>query len=467
MHPRVRFAPSPTGYFHVGGARTALFNWLFARHLGGAFVLRVEDTDAERNRPEWVEGIQSSLRWLGVEWDEGPHFQSQRSELYQAALARLVEGGAVYACTCTREEVEARTKGAPTPGYDGHCRELGLPAGLGAALRFRTPRAGVTVVTDVIRGEPAFENATIEDFVVRRSDGSPTFILANVVDDADMAITHVIRGEEHLPNTPKALLLWSALGAGAPPTFAHVPVLVNERRQKLSKRRDKVALEDYRDQGYLAEAMRNYLVLLGWGPGDDREILTVEEMVAEFRLEQVNSSPAFFDEKKLLHFNGEYIRRLSADEFVAACEPFLLEGPWPPSAFDPSAFQAIAPLVQERVKLLSEVPAYVDFLFLDDAPTDEKAWDKRVVQGASAVEILDGAREAYADCSWEAETLHATTLALGERFGLGLGKAQFPIRVAVTGREVGPPLFESLAVLGRERTLQRLGAALARLRAAR
>jgi glutamyl-tRNA synthetase len=287
-----------------------------------------------------------------------------------------------------------------------------------------------------------------------------------VVDDADMGITHVIRGEEHLPNTPKALLLWSALGGGAAPVFAHVPVLVNERRQKLSKRRDKVALEDYRDQGYLAEAMRNYLVLLGWGPGDDREILTVEEMVAEFRLEQVNSSPAFFDEKKLLHFNGEYIRRLSADEFAAACEPFLARGPWPPAAFDGAAFRAIAPLVQERVKLLSEVPSYVDFLFLDDAPIDEKAWDKRVVRGASAGEILDGAVEVYADCAWDAETLHAATLALGERFGLGLGKAQFPIRVAVTGREVGPPLFESLAILGRERTLERLRAALARLRAA-
>jgi glutamyl-tRNA synthetase len=207
-------------------------------------------------------------------------------------------------------------------------------------------------------------------------------------------------------------------------------------------------------------------VLLGWGPGDDREILTVEEMVAEFRLEQVNSSPAFFDEKKLLHFNGEYIRRLPADDFVVACEPFLARGPWPSNAFDGSAFRAIAPLVQERVKLLSEVPSYVDFLFLDEAPIDDKAWDKRVVRGASAGEILDGALEAYAGCPWDAEALHTATLALGERFGLGLGKAQFPIRVAVTGREVGPPLFESLAVLGRERALERLRVARARLRAA-
>jgi glutamyl-tRNA synthetase len=247
------------------------------------------------------------------------------------------------------------------------------------------------------------------------------------------------------------------------PVFAHVPVLVDERRQKLSKRRHRVALEDYRDLGILPEAMRNYLVLLGWAPGGDREVLTLDEMVAEFRLEDVNSSPAFFDERKLLHFNGEYVRALPVEEFVARSAPFLERGPWKPEDFDEAAFAQMAPLVQERVKTLAEVPAMVDFLFLPEPAFDERAWGKRVERGASAREILAGALEAYASCPWDAETLHEVTASVGERHGLALGKAQFPVRVAVTGRDVGPPLFESMAVLGREHVLERLRSALARL----
>ena len=460
---RVRFAPSPTGFFHVGGARTALFNWLFARHEAGAFVLRIEDTDAERDREEWVQGIVDALRWLGVDWDEGPYRQSERHALYAEAARRLHADGRAYYCDCTRAVVEERTRANPMPGYDGFCRDRGLGPGEGRALRFRTPDEGATTVVDVIRGNPTFEHVTIEDFVIVRANGAPIFVLANVVDDVDMAITHVIRGEEHLPNTPKALLLWEALGGGQPPVFAHVPVLVNERRQKLSKRRDKVALEDYRDQGILAEAMRNYLVLLGWGPGDDQEILPVDDMVARFRLEDVNSSPAFFDERKLLHFNGEYIRALSTDEFIGAAGRFLERGPWAPGDFDFAAFEALAPLVQERVKTLAEVPAMVDFLFLPEPALDERAWAKRVERGPAAKDILRAASEDYATCEWSAPVLHDVTAAIAERLQLSLAKAQFPIRVAVTGRDVGPPLFESLEVLGREAAVARLSAALARL----
>ena len=247
--PRVRFAPSPTGFLHVGGARTALFNWLYARHTGGRFLLRIEDTDIERTREEWVHGIQSTLRWLGLDWDEGPHRQSQRAGLYEDAVARLIESGRAYRCDCTPEQIKERTKGNATPGYDGFCRDRNVPAGEGVSVRFRTPDEGTTTFTDVVRGDITVENATLEDFVIVRSTGHPTFYLANAVDDIDMGVTHVIRGEDLLPSTPRVLLLREALGASAHPVFAHLPLLVGKDRQKLSKRHGDVALEDYRDKG--------------------------------------------------------------------------------------------------------------------------------------------------------------------------------------------------------------------------
>jgi glutamyl-tRNA synthetase len=460
---RLRFAPSPTGYFHVGGARTALYNRVVADQLGGRFVLRIEDTDTERNRQEWTDGIQRAMRWIGADWDEGPYFQSEREHLYAAAADRLVENGNAYYCDCTREVVDARTKGHATPGYDGFCRDRGLSAAPGRALRFRTPREGHTTVVDIVRGTPTFENRLIEDFVVQRGNGSAMFLLANVVDDIDMGITHVLRAEEHLPNTPKAILLWQALDGGELPAFAHLPVLVNEQRQKLSKRRDKVALEDFRDEGFLAEAMRNYLMLLGWSPSGNREIVPWEVMQTEFRLEDCVPSPAFFDVKKLRAFNGEYLRALPVAEFVARCEPWLTAPgvPWPLDRFDAAAFEVMAPLVQERVTVLSEVPAMVDFLFLDEPPMDETAWEKAMKAPAAA--LLDDTLAAYEQCTWTAEPLKEALTVVGEAHGLKLGKAQAPVRVAVTGRTVGPPLFESLAVLGRSRTLDRLRVARGRL----
>lgn len=465
MTVRLRFSPSPTGYFHVGGARTALYNWLEARRLGGVFILRIEDTDRERNRQEWVDGIQSAMRWLGLDWDEGPYFQSERAHLYEAAAAKLVANGQAYFCDCTRDVVDARTKGRPTPGYDGFCRHRALEPGPGRALRFRVPDEGATTIVDVVRGTPTFEHATIEDFVIVRSDGSALFVLANVVDDVDMGVTHVVRAEEHLPTTPKYVLLHRALAGGADlPVFAHVPVLVDERRQKLSKRKHRVALEDYRDQGFLPEAMRNYLVLLGWAPGGDREMLTLDEMVAEFRLQDVNSSPAFFDERKLLHFNGEYIRALAVDDFVARCAPFLAVGPWEAADFDPVAFAFLAPLVQERVKTLAEVVPMIDFLFLAEAPVDQKVWDKRVVGGPRSGEVLRAVIDAYGSCAWSPETLHEATDAVATALEIdATRKVHWTVRVAVTGKDQGPPLFESLVALGRDRSLRRLGAALDRL----
>ncbi|MGH9067366.1 MAG: glutamate--tRNA ligase, partial [Acidimicrobiales bacterium] len=457
-------APSPTGYFHVGSARAALYNWLFARQQGGTFILRIEDTDTDRGRDEWVSGITSALSWLGLDWDEGPYRQSERRKLYRDAAGRLFGSGHAYWCDCRREDIEARAtaRGGP-PGYDRHCRDRGLAAGAGRALRFAVPDGGSTTVDDLIRGPVVVEHAKIDDFVLVRSDGAPLFLLANVVDDADMAVSHVIRGEDHLPNTPKYLLLWRALGSGPEPVFAHLPMLVNEKRQKLSKRRDPVALESYRDQGYLPEAMVNYLALLGWGPGGDREVLSLTELVAEFRLEAVNHSPAYFDPAKLRHFNGVYLRAMAVADFVAACGPWLEQAPWPPERFDPAAFERLAPLVQERVETLSEVAGMVDFVFLAEPDIDPASWERAVAGYPLARTVLERASLVYAGCPWEAETLHRLTAELAETLGAKLGKAQAPIRVAVTGRRVGPPLFEALEVLGRETVLARLGAALDRL----
>ncbi|MEH1011739.1 glutamate--tRNA ligase [Micromonospora sp. CPCC 206060] len=468
MTVRVRFAPSPTGMFHVGGARSALQNWIYAKQHGGVFVLRIEDTDAARNRPEWTEGILSALDWIGIERGsyEGPYFQSVNAGEHRAAAQRLHGAGRAYYCDCTREAVQART-GSTYSGYDGFCRDRNLPAGEGRALRFRTPDEGETVVVDLIRGAPTFENRLIEDFVIARGDGSPVFLLANVVDDQVMGITHVIRAEEHLPNTPKQQLLWEALGV-RPPVWAHVPVVVNEKRQKLSKRRDKVALEAYRDDGYLPSAMRNYLMLLGWAPSGNREIVPWSVIESEFRLAEVNPSPAFFDEKKLRAFNGEYLRALPVAEFVEACRPWLTgtatipPPPWQPAEFDAEAFAAVAPLAQTRIAVLSEIVPNVDFLFLAFPLIDEAAWAKTMKEGTG--DLLDATVAAFDGLAdWNAENLKSALEAVGAERGLKLGKAQAPARVAVTGRTVGLPLFESLAVLGRESTLARLRAARVRL----
>ncbi|GGZ70759.1 glutamate--tRNA ligase [Streptomyces echinoruber] len=451
--------------FHVGGARSALYNWAVARQSGGTFVLRIEDTDAARNKPEWIDGIIGALASIGIsEADpafEGPYFQSRNADRHRDAAQRLYSEGKAYYCDCTREQLERRT-GSQHLGYDGFCRERGLEYAEGRALRFRTPDEGETVVVDLIRGEPAFPNSAIEDFVIARGDGSPVFLLANVVDDLDEGITQVIRGEEHLSNTPKQQLLWEALGA-RPPVWAHLPVIVNEKRQKLSKRRDKVALEDYLAEGYLPEAMVNYLMLLGWGPGDNVEIRPYEELERMFRVADVNTSPAFFDVKKLTAFNGEYIRALPADRFVEACRRWLREpyAPWRPEAYDDGVFARLAPLAQTRITVLSEITAYVDWAFLEEAPEDEASWAKAMKPGAE--DILKDARERYADAAWDTDTLKAVLEDVAAAHGLKLGKAQAPVRVAVMGRTVGLPLFESLKVLGRDRTLSRLDAALAKL----
>jgi glutamyl-tRNA synthetase len=462
--PRYRFAPSPTGFFHVGGARTALYNWALTLRTGGTFVLRIEDTDESRNSPEWTQGIIDALAWLGIDSShpqfEGPYFQSENAALHVAAAHKLFEQGNAYWCDLTAEQIQARSKETGKQGYDGYSRDRGLMGGPGQVLRFRVP-GGHTIVQDLVRGQVEFSNDTIEDFVLLRSNGSPMFLLANVVDDIEMKVSNVVRAEEHLPNTPKQQMIWDALGH-TPPIWAHVPVLVNEQRKKLSKRRDKVALEQYREEGILSDAMVNYLMTLGWAPAGDTEIVPWQHIVDEFRLEDVNHSPAFFDIKKLNSFNGDYVRAMSLDEFIAGCAPHLEKAPWPAERFNPEVFAQLALLVQTRVVTLSEVPAMVDFVFLENPIIDEDAWTK-TMGSDFAINVLRDYADAVTSCEWNHDALKSALESWTDSNGLKLGKTQAPIRVAITGRTVGPPLFESIEVLGRDETLRRLQSAIARI----
>ena len=428
--PRLRFAPAPTGLPHLGTARTALFNWLYARHCGGEMVLRIEDTNAELATTAHINQILETLEWLGLDFDGDPVFQSQRGALYNAAVDRWLDEGRAYV-------------------DDG-------------AVRFAVPDDGVTAVDDIVRGRVEFPNASIDDFVVRRSDGSATFFVANAVDDLDLGITHVVRGEDLLNTTPKVLLLRAALDATEMPTFAHLPLIVNKQRKKLSKRRDDVSLISYRDQGVLPEAMVNCLALLGWGPPDDVEVRPLSEIVELFDLADVNAAPAMFDMDKLTAINGTYVRALDDAGFAAAIAPWVRAEPWG-ADLDAATLRSVAPLIRERTRLLGDAPDRIAFLFAEPQIEPD---DWAAAMAAPASDILDRARTVFAAADWSAATLHAELRAISESFGLKLGKAQTPVRVATTGRAVGPPLFESLALLGREATLARLDAALAKLASA-
>lgn len=430
----------------MGSARTALFNWLFARSTGGTYVLRVEDTDAERNRPELTQSLLAELEWLGLDWDEGPLYQSERSDRHREVVEDLLNRGLAYLCDAENREVE------------------GSSITDGLAVRFRMPTGRTVQFKDIVRGEVSFLTDDLEDFVIWRSNGSPMFLLANAVDDADMGITHAIRGEDLLSGVPKVLLMLDAMGAPHP-TYAHLPLLVNEQRKKLSKRRDDVSIADYRERGYLAEAMVNYLALLGWGPPDDVEIRPLAELVDVFRIEDVNKAAAYFDLKKLEHINATYLRALPKAEFIERVGPWMGDAaPWPPDSFDQGLFDNMVDLIQEKLRTFSDTPRFVDFLFLEDPVDDPDSWHKAMVKGKFAAEILEGTAAAFADCAWEPEVLKDTVMEVGETVGLKLGKAQAPVRVAVTGRTVGPPLFETMAeCMDRTEVLRRISQARARL----
>ncbi len=468
--PRVRFAPAPTGFLHVGSARTALFNWLFARHHGGEMVLRVEDTDAALKTQEYVDAIIEPLQWLGLDWDSGPHFQSERRDLHSDAIEQLVADGSAYYCDLTRAEIEERCAEAGLPaGYHGWSRERNVKDGPGVVVRFRCPDDGATVVDDIVRGRVSFPNESLEDFVIRRGDGSPTFHLANAVDDHDMGITHVVRGEDLLNTTPRVQLIWQALGFGTLPHYAHLPLLVSAKRQKLSKRRDDVALDNYRRRGYLPEAMVNYLALLGWGPPDEVEIRPLEEIVALFDLDAVKPAPAFFDPARLDHMNSVYIKALSTDQFAERAEPFLTgaDAPWPPEQYDRGIVRALAGEIQQRIAHLDEAAGWIDWILCPDVSYDEKAWHKSIVKGRAAAEVLEAVVSQLADDDFSsAERLEAIIMGVGDELTASIGqrvRSQPPVRVALTGTAAGLPLWEPMRLLGKDQTLSRLRKAMSRL----
>ncbi len=449
MTVRVRFSPAPTGYLHVGSARSALFNWLYARNTGGVFVLRIEDTDADRSRAELIDALHDSLRWLGLDWDE-EYRQSDRFDRYREAAEGFVERGLAYRCDCSQEAVKARV--GENAGYDGHCRDRNVQPGEGVVVRFRTPDTGVTAWDDVVRGRVEFDNAILEDFVIVRSSGVPMFHVANAYDDLDMGITHVIRGEDLVNTVPRVLLLREAMGATEHPVYAHLPLIVNEQRKKLSKRRDDVAVGDYADRGYLPEAMRNYLLTLGWGPKDDIEIRPIEELIAQFDLADVNKAPAFFDIKKLDHFNGEYIRMLDLDSFVEQSLPYAGD-------VDVDLYRVLAPWVQERVKRYDEVLPLIEWVVGPAPEPTEKDWRK--VMGKDHVpKVLDVVIDRLEQAEWTPEVLTEIVLGVGEELEV---KSQLPVRMAVTGRRSGLPLFEPMAELERTEVLNRIRSARSRL----
>ncbi len=435
-------------------------------------LLRIEDTDASLKKQEFVDAIIEPLQWLGIDWDIGPLFQSDRRDDHVAAVQRLVDEGKAYFCDLSREESAQMAEDAGLPaGYHGWSRDRQVADGEGVVVRFRAPDTGVTVIDDLIRGHVEFSHEVIEDFVIRRGDGSPTFLIANAVDDHDMGITHVIRGEDLLNTTPKVMLIWNALGFGEPPTYAHLPLLVNERRKKLSKRRDDVSLADYMNRGYLPEAMVNALSLLGWGPADDVEIRPVAEIIEMFTLEAVNKSAAFFDVKKLDHINNAYIRAMSPEAFAEVVAPFMVADDvgYPASNYDPAIVVALAPEIQQRISTLSQAPGWVAWLFVDNIDSyDEKSWKKSMVKGRAAERVLDEVIEALADDSFDdPESIQAAVMEVGARLSEEIGArvmSQAPVRVALTGHMAGIPLWQAMTMLGHDKCIGRLEAARARLK---
>jgi glutamyl-tRNA synthetase len=468
---RDRYSPAPSGEIHVGNARTALFNWLYARHEGGAFILRIEDTDKSRSTDAAIAGVQDSLRWLGLDWDEGPVLQSERSDLYQDAVDRLRAAGLAYDCSCTEDELKARNDAAVaaggTPGYDGHCRDLTTEAraelaaqGRTSVVRFRTPDTGVSRFHDLVRGDVEVEWSLIRDFVIVRSDGSPIFFLANAVDDIDMEITHVIRGEDLIDTTHRVLALREALGGGPQPVYAHLPLILAADRAKLSKRHGATAVEEFRAAGYLPEALVNYLALFGWAPADGREILSPDELVAEFDLERVTHASAVFDAKKLDWVNGQWIRRLDLDELARRVEPDARARFG--DGFDPDIFRDALAIGQERASTTVQLVEQMDFLFVadDEFSIDEASWAK--LESTERVrEVLDVVIAHIEECEWTIEALDLRELIEG--LGIKSRKVMPALYAAIEGRSQGLPLFDSIWLLRRDRALDRLRAARARL----
>jgi glutamyl-tRNA synthetase len=482
--PRVRFAPSPTGFLHIGGARTALFNWLYARRLGGTFVLRIEDTDAGRSSADMVTGILDGLRWLGLTWDEGPdvggphepYHQSGRLDRYRAAAGRLIDEGRAYRCYCPPERLRDARERAEREGeawqYDRLCLQLSPERlaqlekdGAPSAVRFKVP-PGETAFEDAVHGRIAFDHATLEDFVVLRSDGHPTYHLSVVVDDIDMAITHVIRGDDHISNTPKHVLLLEALGS-LPPAFAHVPLILGTDRKRLSKRHGATSVMEYRRLGYLPDAMVNFLALLGWSPGDDRELMTTAELVSSFSLEGISGGNAVFNPEKLDWMNGQYIARMSLEDLAAATRPLLDDAGLGETRLvaEPDRFHRLLELLRPRAKRLTDVVEGARPLLVDTVEYEPEAIDRHLAFPDVADHVSALVQALRTTVPFDESHVEATVRTTAASRGIKAGVLIHATRVAVTGRTASPGLFEVLALLGREATLARLEGLLAFLAA--
>ena len=478
---KVRFAPSPTGDLHVGNIRTALFDWAYARHTGGSFLFRIEDTDTTRVTDEYINAAIDTLKWLGINWDEGPevggengpYLQSQRLDIYTHWASKFIEQKDAYYCYCTPAELEAvreaQRAANQAPGYNGHCRDLTQDQvaeykaeGRGAVVRMRMPDGGTTF-TDLIRGEMAFDHKFVPDFVLARADGSPLYTLAVAVDDVLMKVTHILRGEDLLSSTPRQIRVYQAMGVAVEdyPVFAHLPFVMGADNTKLSKRNGEVSIAWYRDKGFLPEAICNYLALLGWSPGDDREDLTMKELCELFTVEKVNSSPAKFDMKKLEAINGDKIRALTIDQFLEWALPFLIKAKTITGTPDEIALvKAALPIIQERIIMFSEIPAMLAFLFVKDFSIESESVAKVADTGAKEV-LKRSLKELEPISDWTHTAIEAALRSsLIEEMGLKPRIAFTALRIATTGGTISPPLFESMELLGKEAALARISASL-------
>ena len=480
---RVRFAPSPTGYLHVGGARTVLFNWLFARHTGGSLILRIEDTDVERSTEASVDAIIDSLKWLGLDWDEGPivggdygpYFQSERLDTYREYADKLVKSGHAYPCYCTPEELDearkAAMKAGKPPGYSGKCRHLSseerrsLEAeGRQPALRFKVTE-GETIVSDLVRGEVRFGNEFIDDFVIVKSDGYPTYNFAAVVDDTLMKMTHIIRADEHLPNTPKQIMMYEALGFELP-KFAHVSMILGKDKSKLSKRHGATSVTQYRDAGYLPEALVNYLVLLGWAYDAEQQIFSREELIEKFTLDKVSKNPAIFDPDKLLWMNGYYIRETETDTLVELAIDHLVKAdlisPEPGHA-ELAKTREVVGILKERIRTVSDIVSQGDFFFTEEVVFDEEAFQKFLTRDyvPETFRALKVRLEAVSP--FNRQTAEQVIRGYAKEIGRKAGEVIHPLRVALTGRSVSPGIFEVIEILGKDACCRRIDSALKKL----
>jgi len=461
---RVRFAPSPTGHLHIGGARTALFNWLFARHNQGGFVLRIEDTDRTRSTDEYIGSIMEGMKWLNLDWDEGPYRQTDRFDIYKQYAEKLVSEGKAYYCYCSPEELDKRRKQAMAEGkslkYNGRCRDLKEPvSGIQPVIRFRMPQEGETLVNDLIKGRTVFDNAQLDDLIIMRSDGAPTYNFTVVVDDVDMNITHVIRGDDHLNNTPKQLHIYKALGYTVP-LFAHLPMILGSDKARLSKRHGATSVIAYRDMGYLPEALVNYLVRLGWSYGD-QEVFTREELVGHFSFENVGKSSAVFNPEKLLWLNSQYIMKTAPEKLVELVMPFLLQAKIIEAGQSPDKewlAKAIITL-QERSKTLIELAESLRYYISEDIEYNEKAKVKFLTE--KNLPYLIELRESLKALDiFAVSEIEKVFHAIVEKHGIKLGNIAQPVRVAMTGKTESPGIFEVLEIAGKEKTLKRLDKAI-------